>query len=498
MMDGIREGYEFFVSHAGVAYVDESYRDWDKWITSVEREIEAFAGHLQEFEGYQTGTEQLAGDVAEFWHADTFNIRQAVNRSTGPRAEVLRSHGYGSADIKLGDRTYQSKYYRNANASLRAQSRTFGQDARQGSKSAQALIDAGHVGENDSVYGEQTRLVPTDQVEEVRQAASRRYATESARRPEQAQRYKEVKDNLTGTIGDGRGTTSMGLTREDATRLAIEAENGEIDPRNWGLSTDQLIDLREVMNESLRAGMSAAAMSAVLEAAPVVIEAVRHLIAEGEFDDIALAHGASAAVSGAAKGFLIGTMTAAITYAARAGYIGLTARQLDPGVVGSIAAWAVKALTSSVKTAEGGMTRSELASSIGRDAIIATCSMIAGGISQAAIQIPVFGYLLGSFVGSAVGGIVWSFTESTTVALCAERGLALFGLVKRNYEVPEQVFAQIGIEPIEADALAPDSFGPELSEPNVSEKECFGSAHIGVRQLRRGVLEVGRIGYNAW
>ena len=144
-MDGLREGYEFFASHAGVAGVIQSYGDWDRWVTSVEREIEAFSEHMGAFEGYKTGNNKLAGDVAEFWYADTFNIRAALNKSTGPRASAPRSKGYGSADVVVGKRSYQLKFYKDADSSVVAQSRTFRQDARRGSRSAQALVDAGLV-----------------------------------------------------------------------------------------------------------------------------------------------------------------------------------------------------------------------------------------------------------------------------------------------------------------------------------------------------------------
>jgi|GEM_PF-5150868 len=98
----------------------------------------------------------------------------------------------------------------------------------------------------------------------------------------------------------------------------------EIDLRTWGLATDQLIELEEVVSQSLRAGVSAAS----------------------------------------------------ITCSARAGFIGSAVRKLDPGVVGTVAGLSVNALTNAVKNATGGMTGAELASSISRDTIIATCSMI--------------------------------------------------------------------------------------------------------------------------
>jgi hypothetical protein len=143
-MDGLREGYEYFVSQAGVASVIKSYGDWDQWITTVEKAIESFPEHLRSFEGSNKRVEVLAGEVAEFWHADTFNVQAALNRSTGPRAKVPRSNSYGSADATLGEKAYQLKYHKDAGSSVKALSKTFGQDAQRAS--AKALIDAGLFG----------------------------------------------------------------------------------------------------------------------------------------------------------------------------------------------------------------------------------------------------------------------------------------------------------------------------------------------------------------
>lgn len=396
----------------------------------------------------------------------------------------------------VGDRQYQLKYYADADASVRAQSVTFGQEAHQGSPSAQVLLDAGLVGENDPVYGEMGRLVPTDQVEEARRAADRRIATEAARRPNQVDRYQSTRDRLTGNVEDGQGNSSMDLSREDANRLARGAKAGELDLEGWGLTPEQLVHLEDVMRQAAKAGLTAAALAAVLEAVPAVIAATQHLLEEGELDLDDISGVASLAASGGARGFIVGATTAAITDVAKMGILGEVARDLDPTVVGTVAVVAFNMLRNSVRVAQGKMKRAELVSSLGRDAFVATCSLIGGGIGQGNIQIPVVGYLIGSFVGSAVGGLAWSAGEQVTLAVCVESGLTLFGLVEQDYAVPEDVIRQIGAKTFDYERFEPEAFVPEAFGAKCFEPEAFVPERFGVTQLRRGVFGVARVGYS--
>ena len=94
-MDGFREGFEFFAEHAsdfagmdlGSGYVD-----------SVNGEISEFIESVAHFKGMQTSVDTLKGDLAEFWHAGTFNIDAAV-KGSGNRVQVDRSHDFGSVDV---------------------------------------------------------------------------------------------------------------------------------------------------------------------------------------------------------------------------------------------------------------------------------------------------------------------------------------------------------------------------------------------------------------
>ena len=78
-----------------------------EYISDIEKCINALVEKLNAFKGDKTGVKQLKGDIAEYWHAGTFNIDAAVKRSDH-HTEVLRSHGLGSVDI---DTNFGKSYF---------------------------------------------------------------------------------------------------------------------------------------------------------------------------------------------------------------------------------------------------------------------------------------------------------------------------------------------------------------------------------------------------
>ena len=54
----------------------------------------------------------------------------------------------------------------------------------------------------------------------------------------------------------------------------------------------------------------------------------------------------------------------------------------------------------------GNKSTSQLTGELVRDMYISTCSLIGGGISQAFIEVPVLGYMIGSFVGSILAHLL--------------------------------------------------------------------------------------------
>ena len=121
-MDDFKEGFAFFTEHAsdfagmdlGSGYVD-----------SVEGEIDDFIDSVVHFKGMQSSVGTLKGDLAEFWHAGTFNINAAV-KGSGNRLQVDRSHDFGSVDVsgKNIDLKAGLKYYKNGAESAKQQAKS--------------------------------------------------------------------------------------------------------------------------------------------------------------------------------------------------------------------------------------------------------------------------------------------------------------------------------------------------------------------------------------
>ena len=89
------------------------------------QEINNLSENINQFKGFHTASNNVKGDIAEFWHSGTFNVDAAVKGSSS-RSEVLRSHGLGSIDIKVNDTdAYGSKYDHTAAETLRQQAKTF-------------------------------------------------------------------------------------------------------------------------------------------------------------------------------------------------------------------------------------------------------------------------------------------------------------------------------------------------------------------------------------
>ena len=118
-MVGFEEGYKFFVDNSSAIVGAEMS---GSYVGAVNDEINKLVSNLNSFEGFNTSSKMLKGDIAEFWHSGTFNIK-AVVEGSDHRTFVDRSHDFASADISsnFGDR-YGLKFYGDGQASAKAQS----------------------------------------------------------------------------------------------------------------------------------------------------------------------------------------------------------------------------------------------------------------------------------------------------------------------------------------------------------------------------------------
>lgn len=501
-MVGFEEGYTYFEKNAS-AYVASTMSD--SYVASVNDEIEKLVNDLNSFEDFKTSSNVLKGDVAEFWHTGTYNIDSALKGSSN-RAFVDRSHDFASTDISTnyGDK-YGLKYYSDGEASAKAQAVSVFQRFKEyqshgGTDSMDDFLrsrgyDNAESVLNDPIYSGQIRIIPRDQLEEATQYLERMIKTEAARRPEQVYRYQETLNMLKDRLSDDKGAESIPLSKKEAEVLAKLAKQGKINADDLGLTTEELIKYDYIIQQAFKAGLTAATISVVLKVAPEIIKAIDYLIKNREINAVQFKKIGFAAVSGGAEGFIRGSVSAALTASCKAGLLGETLKSVDPTIVGTVTVLTINVIKNAFQVAVGNKSTSQLTSQLVRDMYISTCSLIGGGISQAFIEVPVLGYLIGSFVGSIIGSFTYNVGHKAIVSFCVDSGFTMFGLVEQDYTLPKEVIEQMGIETFDYETLHYDTFEPESFSFDSFETDTFEPDTLDVTFLRRGVIGVSKVGY---
>ncbi len=511
---GFKAGYEYFQENCGAFLAAYSGGDFGThradYVESVEKEISILEESINAFSGDNTAAKQLKGDIAEFWHAGTFNVNAATSESLH-RTVVDRSNEFGSVDISSNfGQDFGLKYYATGTESAKQQAISIFQRFKvyqsKGGKDSldKFLADRNYTAEdvlNDPVYSGQIRVIPKDQIEEATTWLKRMIATESARRPEEVRRYQDTLDFLRGKISDNEGSESIPLSREDAEKLAAIAKEGKFKAEDYGITAPELLNAEMVAKEALRSGLSAAVISMVLKLGPELYKAIDYLIKNGEIDEDKFKKVGFAAVSGASEGFIRGSIAAAITTCCKSGILGDALKEINPGVVGVAVVLTMNTFKNAYQVAIGNKTRAELSAELIQDMFVSG-SALAGGIigrtggaAMGGAVLSTVGSLLGTFVGSVVGSFAYNVGYKTAISFCTETGITLFGLVEQDYSLPEDIIADIGLETFDFETFEPETFEPETFEFETFSPETFEPDTLGIKMLRRGVIGVSKIGY---
>jgi hypothetical protein len=149
----------------------------------------------------------------------------------------------------------------------------------------------------------------------------------------------------------------------------------------------------------------------------------------------------------------------------------------------------------------GTISKQEYANRCTQDLVVTACSVGLGTVSGTVVSalltpaFAVFGYMVGSFVGSVLGSFVHKGVYSCVVALSAESGSTFFGLVEQNYELPPDVLESIGAKVFEYEKFKLAAFSAQKFGAKRFEHQKFEPVKINVTFLRRGVVSVSAIGY---
>lgn len=495
--DDFLRGWDFFVV---LAAADTAYKSGDSFaqerIGNINEAIRQMESSINNHP-HRTNTQStFQGYVAEEWSAGTFNVNAAAAGSAD-RAYALQSNALGSVDVHIeSGKDYSMKSYANGAKSAVEQSRIDPQ--------------TGQV-----LYENQGRWVPADQLIDAKTEAHRRMLKDinNEGREHVAQAYGDTEKNLTDRISNDEGIESNPASRKQLNKMAAEGKEQNFEAEKYGVTVNEALKLEYVLEEALKAGYTAAAMTFAFQMAPEIYKCIDYLIKNGEIDVRQLGYAGGKAVSSGAQGFINGFLSSSLTIMAEKGAFGEALKTVSGAWVGMAVSILSESIKDSILLAQGKITAREMGFAfIDRVAIgvafnvvgtkivtsLATTkvmSAISGAIAQIiGWQFPVVSYLIGSLVGCALSA-VYNFGKRKFLSLCVETGFTCFGLVEQNYEIPIEYLQSIGVEVIMPDFLEPDFLEPEYLEPDYLEPDYIEPETIKFYQIKRGIIGVNKIGY---
>lgn len=458
---------------------------------------------INSFQGYNTPADRLQGDIAEFWHGGTFNINSAVNDSNYA-VDIDRSHLFASPDIK-GNWTgsdFGLKYYKTAEKSINAQASSYYQrfkiyrsshpDASFDQFLSQRGIDIDTLPHN-PIYTGQLRLIPVGQYEEALAYLDLKIAKEALTRPEQAARYQEVRDLLTTGITAPDGTSSIELDRKASERIARIAKEGNFSAKDEGLAIDNIVRFEHIVQQGVKAGLSASVITMVMKAAPSLYKCLDSLVSKGIITDESLEELGGAALNGAGEGFVRGFIAGTLTVACETGQFGVTIASLPPAVIGALTVIVFQTLQDSISFVKGTTTRSQLLNNLYKSLFVTGSAVGFGILTQSILPILPFSYLLGNMVGTFVGSFVYIGVEKAIMSFAVRHGWTFFSLVSQDYRLPDDVLREIGVDIFDYENFLPDEMSADRFKPDTIAADI--PSHDMIRVVRRGVIGVYQIGY---
>ena len=81
------------------------------------------------------------------------------------------------------------------------------------------------------------------------------------------------------------------------------------------------------------------------------------------------------------------------------------------------------------------------------------------------------------------------------ISFCADTGFTCFGLVDQNYELPDEILHELGVETIPIPRTQANRIDIPRTVVMSANVEKSGYETIGMTALRRGVIGVNKIGY---
>lgn len=414
-----KDGWETVVGYIGSAY---SATMSSEYVSNIGNAINDLKVSVNTAYGSARGVAQEAGFAAEKWVAGTFNI-DAAARESSYNAEVVGSNELGSVDVTTNYGENASlKYYQSPKGSAEAQSQAraqFIEYCEYAGKtpdplSLQDYMDAkgydAHT-QNEmlsSLYNDQTRIIPTDQLDEaiaflsgkIKKLSAVGGDVESAR----AKMYQETLGNLKDRLHAPDGTESKPATYEEMQAIAELSQNGEFKPEDFGITISQVITPKYVVKQAIGTGLEIGLLKTVFTVGPDLISILVEAVKSGELDEEALEETGIEGAVAMSEGFVEGSVSRVVVTLCQEGVLGETLKNASPNVVGALVYLTIEAMISGYSLAKGEITAEEYG------CLMADKTMITAlAVPTTALMLSILpGTKLFLLIGCFAGGIIAS------------------------------------------------------------------------------------------
>lgn len=450
-------------------------------IKEINEAIDALTKNMTELINKHSPDEQLKGFVAEEWHAGTFNI-DALMKNSESKAWTLKQNTYGSVDIDTNfGKQYSSKYSNTADDSERYQ----------------ALLD---VNSRNPKYHGQERLIPNEQLENAKTVARRKEIQNMLTRPDVSNSHKETREHLVGVVSDEQGVSSKPLSAKESKKIAREVNKGKFNAEEHGFQHKELIEEIQIdyVNQAMKAGLTAASITAITQLVPTLYKAVDYLIKNGEIDLNSLKKSGSKIISESAESFLLGSTTYLIKSSIANGLLGESIQAINPSIVGATVSIIYRTVKNSILVANKQMSPQQMGIQFVDSVVVASGYLVGkeiGGLIVQALcpELPMIGYAIGSLLGCSIA-VAYNIGKNKFISFCVDTGFTCFGLVEQNYALPEQTLDELGIEYAPITHIELEKATIEYANVNQNIQES-NLETIDIKVLKRGIIGVNKIGY---
>lgn len=446
-------------------------------IQEINTAIDELARNINEHPHLNLEVEQFKGYVAE----ELFLV-DALKKGSKHMAFTLQDNGYGSVDIGTNfGKSYSLKY---SNLAEKAEN-------------YQAILNKEtHLPK----YQGQERLIAPEQVDEAKVWTSRRAIKDMYTRPDVSASHKDTGDHLVGVVSDGEGVQSQELSIREAKAISKEAKNGGFDPEKHGISKEvYLAEVRvDYLNQAVKAGLTAATITAITQLVPELYKAIDYLIKHGKITLNQLKRTGCKVISTSGEAFLRGSIAYGVEMAIQEGLFGEGLKAVNPSVVGVAVTVILGTIKDSLLVAAGKMTSREMGIQFVDTLVVSSgylVSMKIGGVITQALfpELPGIGFAIGSLLGCSVA-VVYNIGKKKLISFCVDTGFTCFGLVEQNYKLSDEVLKELGIDTVKIGKAKVRRTEIKRTEATTNVgRTSYETVNMIV--LRRGVIGVNKIGY---